>query len=363
MKDIPCKNSCCKVRSSPTHLTAASTQHWGSGSRAHDPMVGDLQSLTDWHVVLPCVMHDAQTALKWSLLSCQLEDTAKDTYVIIDSLKNSYDLLHAHLSHFIVAHVQFVSADLCADLLTQFWVSLGFEGSILDDLVRLRLRWHQGALQVDGKWQFSTVNFTTIHAIMIYSLRFKRFATSRWCSMGLACRQLLGALALGLSKLVSFCLEQGASEYYLSGAQRLSPSIVQILVTCGYSSFVADAFFLELMVDDRVPSRLPIFKGWLAEEASYLDGISNFTWDSLGELANILSGNIRSMVMAGALACQSFILERVIGRAESYPWKLLQGDVSNNLAMLVHHLDALDDLSEKLRCLVNAGAQPPSNPN
>ena len=67
-----------------------------------------LLELRDWYVSTPCGSHDAHNALKWSLHERMTDDAfLKDVHILIESLRNSYDLLVRHLGRWIVASLSF----------------------------------------------------------------------------------------------------------------------------------------------------------------------------------------------------------------------------------------------------------------
>ena len=64
---------------------------------------GRLLELTDWVVCTGCASHDCHNALKWAISGFLGDSEAglKDLFVVIESLRNAYDLLLGHFPAFL----------------------------------------------------------------------------------------------------------------------------------------------------------------------------------------------------------------------------------------------------------------------
>ena len=62
-------------------------------------------------VVMACAPHDAQNAFRWSM-GCWLEDKGflRAVYDVIDSLRNTMDIVHSHLAEWIVRRMSFTAS-------------------------------------------------------------------------------------------------------------------------------------------------------------------------------------------------------------------------------------------------------------
>ncbi len=109
-----------------------------------------MSELSDWVVSTACVDHDAQNGLKWGLAWLDVgEDATKRLHIAIESLRNGYDLLLKHLPTFLMDHLHPVDSEGGPSALRyEFWVSLGVEPSIAEELTELGLLWRDGRLEV-----------------------------------------------------------------------------------------------------------------------------------------------------------------------------------------------------------------------
>ncbi len=162
-----------------------------------------LNDIQDWVLTTGCANHDTQNGLKWSLswLVTDPADVVKRLHITIESLRTSYDLLEAHLVHFISKNLAIEEGPPEQPEAYSFWVALGVEADVAEELARLGLRWHQGKLQCHCLQAESDV-VSTIYGLFLYVFRFKKFTDSRWVTVGDSCRSLVAALELGLALVV-----------------------------------------------------------------------------------------------------------------------------------------------------------------
>ena len=67
----------------------------------------DLASMKDLFLSSPCLAHSLQNSLKWAVANLATEETMKGLHVAIESLRNSFALLHSHLYFFLSTKVSF----------------------------------------------------------------------------------------------------------------------------------------------------------------------------------------------------------------------------------------------------------------
>ena len=103
-----------------------------------------LRAALVWRVTLPCALHDAHNALKWALFgACASPEVCKRLHVVVESLRNSFDILHAELPRFVRAHLHF-SNGWDAETLNAWrtlWAWMGVNAATRAELERLQLRW------------------------------------------------------------------------------------------------------------------------------------------------------------------------------------------------------------------------------
>ena len=295
--------------------------------------------LCDWVIVLPCAAHDTHNALKWGLGTLyDLETHAKNLYVAVDSLRNSFHLIHSMIAKFISDKVRFFPMEqcCCADILQQMWLALGLDSVLVEELVKLRLLYRDGHLQVlDVHLQDQGLH-ESIHHCLLSVLRIRRFTSSRWCSMGASCRQLLASLLLGVSAIVDMCFaDPSCSDYYLNGYKMLVPETVEFLSVCALSSYVADASLTHLLADSRLAHILTDLEMSLHEELEFLQSLDSDVYETMSIVCPFVTpAFLRSQVLLVACASHAFVRERFVDPAKQYPWRLLQGDMLANLEKL-----------------------------
>ena len=116
---------------------------------------------TEWVESAGCALHDCHNALKWSL-GCQTPKESaqllKDVWGIFASLRNSYDLVLAHLAGWLANHIMFKAPDdcPCPERMQSVWEMLGVDPKFSDILAHdLRLHWDfaKGQICVSSWWQ------------------------------------------------------------------------------------------------------------------------------------------------------------------------------------------------------------------
>ena len=85
-----------------------------------------LDDLQDWVVCTACANHDAQNALKWSLMSVSSDvEVVHKLHIIIESLRNSFDLILDRLAKFVAGKLRFDDGDDDRGDAYRFEVNLG----------------------------------------------------------------------------------------------------------------------------------------------------------------------------------------------------------------------------------------------
>ena len=154
----------------------------------------------------------------------------------MESLRNGYDLLMAHLR-------QFVQDNLVVDEQTHsfhdvlaFWKALGQDDETAHGLAVWNLRWENGALRVSASASGVGDDLGNgVVSLMIAVFRFHKFTYSRWMAIALAARSLVGAMTLGLSHLVSSVrASPHTSDYYIGGFEKLDVSALRHSVVAAF---------------------------------------------------------------------------------------------------------------------------------
>ena len=321
-----------------------------------------LSRLTNWQVLTPCCNHDVQNALKWSL-SRHVDNTEalKDLFIAVASLRNAFDLLHGHIADFLGRCLEPVDEPDEYEESYRYWTDIGVESVVAEQLAELSVRWHNGRLRVragsDAASQGSLVG--RVAALIMAVLRFRKFAESRWCTVGDSCRSLLAAMSVGLDGLVEVVrADPRASDFHMHGYARLVGPARQYCAIAGMSCVVTDSFLLALLEDDRVGARVDELEATMTEELEWLSGIKHSTWARVAALVaeEYSPHELRSDVLEAASLAASFVHRSVIKPARRCPWTLARGDIQANIQTLVDQNSApKDPLAQKVQALARCG--------
>lgn len=328
-------------------------------SQGEDSMGGRiLGELTDWVVSTPCANHDAQNGLKWGLawMECG-EETIKKLHIAVESLRNSYNLLVKYLPKFLMSTLTIVQDSSLANP-EEFWVALGMEPVVVQELVELGLCWRDGRLQAFRSAAEGKDFMGRVTACILSVFRFKRFTDSRWCSMGDSCRTLLAAFALGLPALVQLIRSDSrTSDYYISGFGGFDEGASKYAVVASLVSHVCDGFLLALLDDDRVARRREELEDLLLDELQWLSGLSEETWRLLAQLlpGTVPFHDLRSWCVRSASIVEAFIKHKVLRGVAGYPWRLAEGDVAANLRALATDPGCFHGVTQKVKELIRVG--------
>ena len=139
-----------------------------------------LDKLQDWVVSTPCCCHDAQKALQWSLFGITEEsDITKHLYLVVEAVRNGYDILMAQLPAFVASNVAFVDGANDPDEVYQFWIGLDLAPDYVEALVDLDLCWTDDRLCVSSRHRHRPDLAECIISLLVDVLRVRKFTDSR----------------------------------------------------------------------------------------------------------------------------------------------------------------------------------------
>ena len=85
-----------------------------------------MQCLLNLVVSCGCCNHDAHNSLKWALhFYFQDLTLLKDMWITIESVRNSYGLLHQHMGSWLLDTVTFTEDTMSPETLKELWTLLG----------------------------------------------------------------------------------------------------------------------------------------------------------------------------------------------------------------------------------------------
>ena len=328
--------------------------------RSTEPEAAELLDLLDWQVSTPCCHHDVHNALRWSLARhIDGADGIHDLHIAIESLRNSFDLLHGNLKSFIGQALETTAEPFDAEAVSRFWTLLGVAPDIVDLLAELNLHWSGGRLYVSAASMEHPDAIERISTAILHIFRFRKFTTGRWLTVGESCRTLTAALCVGLAGLVDLIRKSPkTSEFYIHGFGRLAGQARKYCVIAGVSSHIADAFLAQLLEDDRLATRGAELQQVLADELAWLAGVEPFAWARLASLfpEGYAGPALRSECVGSACIAAAFITRQVLQPLKKCPWSLAQGDIQANLQALgaQDHVPR-DPTAQKIQTLVRLG--------
>ena len=340
--------------------------HEGTPMRHCPPSMTTARArTTELVVITPCALHDSQNAFKWGFFKeCSDQNMMRDTYVAVESLRNSADLLSQHMAAWVRARLRLVpprSAEWM-DRQSQLWHSMSVHLETVDVMAcQLQLEWAGGELLVSQAAEVDGDLVEVICSALAAAWRFVKFTTSRWLTVGHSARTVVVALLLGIEDFVKYIAKDTHSSlFYLKGFGRLAADRRRFMVQCAVASRVAEGVQTELMEDSRVA--LNYRKLWLtlAEEVRWLVDLDMFIWDKLATLCGGMSGRALAnrCIQAGHISMH-FFWRRVLHPCSQYPWRLLRGDIEGNLRAMHEAAPPADPVSAKLWELVEQGLPMP----
>jgi len=196
----------------------------------------------------------------------------RSAFIVIESLRNAYDLLVLHSSAWLGRVLRFEDSDgfdwaAC-------WQLLDIEPQWVDQMCDSQMRWESGCLKVAKRYEGDAEAKSLVEMALMNVWSFRRFSDSRWISLGSSCRTLLAAVVLGLPDLVDEILANPrASSYFLSGFKHFSDRVARMTATVATCSFVSDSVLAALLDDDRVPNMLPRLVADIKDDLAYAMGI------------------------------------------------------------------------------------------
>jgi len=320
-----------------------------------------LLQLTEWVVSTPCGLHDTHNSLKWSLFAifCNTE-LISDCYIVIESLRNSAQLLFRYMGEWIQDRLRFVPEDCLPQPqdLYELWTCLGVDPEAIEVVSEeLRLQWKDGLLCVKDTAASSQNIVGQVSFALLSVWKFKKFSSSRWVSVGCSCRSLVASLLTGLESLVAkIRADPVASDWNIHGFGKLSADARHFMVLAAMVAYPSDALLSELMEDARIPRRLTCLVQAVDAEVQWLADVGPTVWDTLASLLEGSSGQgLRSDCLHAVHISRGFMKLRFFSAAAQLPWSLAQGDKDANLQALKAGPQPQEPIAAKIWTLLHLG--------
>jgi hypothetical protein len=208
----------------------------------------EILYLLDWFVSTGCGLHDANNGLKWSASQAGSPEIHRDVFVIVESLRNSFSMLHSHLRPFLMSHIAFDQPSGNDSLVVEYWEALGIAAGFVGEVAAVNPFFDGGLLHVSSSLEGNPGAMERISAVILYMLRWKQATDSRFVTAGPTMKSVLAGLSVGLNKIVAMTRsDPHCSDYYLHGFGRISDAHIRYMITVGLSSFLSDAIVLAIM--------------------------------------------------------------------------------------------------------------------
>jgi hypothetical protein len=319
-----------------------------------------LLEATDWHVACGCAAHDSANAFRWALRSRFPAEASWDLHSVVDGVRHAFGDLLTQLSQWVGGRLAPHPSAVSAEEAQAFWTTLGVDAVMVESVAAVNPWFRDGTLFVSAEVLAQNNCLEEISAVVLYLLRLRRHTESRWMSVGLAARGLLGALAVGLGDMVAqLRATPGVSDMFLRNWERMSPDVAEFSVHASMVGFIADSLLVEVQEDDRLLSRREELMESVYEELQWIAGLADYVWD---RYAALVGGKCEARLLrASVLRCGhvalSYIFFKVFRPMLGHPWSLAVGDIEANMSQLLaaEAASVADPLARKLRALLAQG--------
>ena len=349
-------------------LVTAMSGFWnssGEASKSDEEMEGSGQdSAWEWHAHTWCAAHDTHNALKWGHFQTFGDEMLmSNVWAGIAAYKfccgYAIDAMHDWVCAVVVGKNP--SQLPASETLSVLWTLLGAHADLIDVLASdIGLHWTGNELIVSSQFLERSDWLSVLSSCLMSLWEFQSFSTSRWLSTGGSCRSMLRGLLSGYTSQVQLLRSTGSvSEYYAGGTVKLGTREWNFIAVVGLSSFLPEAFLWRVLADGRVPLLLESMRFDVRSEFEHLENLGREVWSLLGSALKQDSIQLRSQVLSSAVVSWGFLDWRVLQPASSYPWRLLQGDVEENLQALRCMPDVESDgVTEKIQELLRIEFSP-----
>ena len=127
---------------------------------------------------------------------------------------------------------------------------------------------------------------------------------------------------------------QDSSTFYISGFARLGQECRALAFGTLLSSRVAEAFQLQLLEDSRVARNYEALWMSTLQEMKWVVSIDDKVWQMLAAAGPQLWQELKDDVIRASHISLHFIWRRVLAPALELPWRLVRGNIKENLENL-----------------------------
>lgn len=328
-----------------------------------------LAMLTDFVIVMHCIMHVLNLCLKWGVYLHVSPDILENLHIAVRSCNQSTWAINDQLQLFINSRVvPLVELPDHATLegRAATWRLIVRDPDLLDLLVESSLWWDPvlQLLYVDSRF-FNRRDFSErLEGILRRLLVFHDFADTRFAGSRACTCSWFGALFVGLDHLVALVKKdpRHGMEFLHGHSKGADPSVRYFAAVLCVASLLIDGAQLALLEDDRFLRNNARIQADMWDEVDYAWNLPSFVWESL--IAHVGGPYTASQLRRDALlACfrtQAKAYLDAFRQLRRYPLVLTQGDIPANVEALREHADPhiSEPVALQFRDALDAGWSP-----
>ena len=320
-----------------------------------------LLRLLDWFVATGCTLHDASNSLSWSLRPWASEQLLSDLFIVTSSVRKAFGLICEKVPLFVVKYLRWKPQQAHPEEVQRYWQAVGVPSDLLETVAEADPEWGGRQLWVATAIEGRTDSVDTVTNILRALFKYRNICSTRWLSVGLGCRSLAVAMAVGLDQVVAMVMEDSSmSNYYIHGYSRVDVAMRKYIGLVVVTSVLAESVILALLEDGGLCRTVCQVNALTEEEFSFIASLEALTWNRLA--VGIGDQGYQGPAMQhDAIHCaitqRAFLEKRFLAPLRELPWSLAIGDIATNLQRL--HIGAHADLdsgcSAKIKELMALG--------
>ena len=313
-----------------------------------------LRELTHWILNVRCTMHIAHGALKKALQGFAEDKVCmKSAWVVLASLRQSIGQLGKVGPSWINQRIGFAEWSMSVRDQEHLWRLLGLPTEVIDDLLRLGLRWDAARQQLLVSPAHVSCKTLTqdVLAVLQACWRFKEFSDSRFIGMGSCSRTVVAAVLLGLENLVQFVKDQKAeSNYFVNGFSRFTPEVKALMSLACLTSYLPETVLGLLHHDDRLAVIYPEVLNEIKDELAFAHAIPSAVLDFISTGMSFVGCYVDAVHTGMAIAAAA--IHNGIAYMTEPPFSLCIGDVESNLSLFKTATEPTEETARKIWLLL-----------
>lgn len=191
------------------HLTARSDLLYDKELGVDFKDVRDEYRLTDLCICIWCGCDVLSLALVHGMKPYSSDHLTSGLFIVIESLRNAWAALFDCAPGFLTRCVSYREDTVPEPWARALWTCLGVDIRMMELFVHVMPLFQGGELVVAKSLESDLAGFTKINGAVVYSLRWRKLAATRWIGAQ-ACLQMFAlSLICGIQGLVSVVLQDG----------------------------------------------------------------------------------------------------------------------------------------------------------